>query len=508
MARHKGSDYFGFRNLKKLDDFKTFKNVTGADNSQQLLRPLPFERRFRPTLNTKNYSPEAEYNYASLWTRWRRGYELSMYANQAYEGLTYSFKYFINRVNTGIFVPGIAFMYPSSQTDMRMYMVGIRPRGSFNFLDFGYAISAVTQYDATTIAVKLNSRFGAPISFFTGEVVSNIYNANGTQKTYGFNNYTVVAVGFNNVPLTPTFAPIFNTLFLSTSAENSWSVVDATTLTIPASGPPLVGEYLQTEMRYGCTCPDFLARESFNLYKRTQKGQYPITQALNVTPGIYYNGSNSPTNLGSKDNPGAVRDFGVIYLNQIYDIPTSSEASFSDPNLYYHQPKWCKHIYAAMWDMQIKYNQGDFTKPWLVQPTDEPLNEHYREMFDRNLKKELDFLKRERNLSWWQRQSPAKDNMPVHMMYEDMQNLMVKVMNAGGSGTGGPLSVNNFEMFTVPEFNPFDPDAYQRLIIDGGTYSSGVLVTQPVNIILGGLYASGIVSPTFIPSGTINGGTY
>jgi hypothetical protein len=93
-------------------------------------------------------------------------------------------------------------------------------------------------------------------------------------------------------------------------------------------------------------------------------------------------------------------------------------------------------------------------------------------------------------------------------MYADMQNLMVKIMNAGGSGTGGPLSVNNFEMFTVPEFNPFDPDAYQRLIIDGGTYISGVLITQPVNIILGGLYASGLVSPTFIPSGTINGGTY
>lgn len=108
----------------------------------------------------------------------------------------------------------------------------------------------------------------------------------------------------------------------------------------------------------------------------------------------------------------------------------------------------------------------------------------------------------------WQRQSPAKENMPVHMLYEDKQNLMVKIMNTGGSGIAGPLYGSNFDMFTIAEFNPLDPDAYQRVTIDGGTYSSGVLVTQPVNIIIGGLYASGIVSPTFIPSGTINGGTY
>jgi hypothetical protein len=45
-----------------------------------------------------------------------------------------------------------------------MWMVGIRPRDSFNFLNFGYAISAVTKYNDSTYAVQLNTRFGAPVS--------------------------------------------------------------------------------------------------------------------------------------------------------------------------------------------------------------------------------------------------------------------------------------------------------------------------------------------------------
>lgn len=511
MVRKKKSDDFSFKNQKSIEPVKSLSNIIGADNTKQLLDPLPFNRRFRPATGTKDFSLLSEYNYASLWARWRRGYELAMYGQQAFVGLEYSFKFYVSqKPGIGVYLPGMCFMYPTTRSDMRMWMVAIRPRDSFNFLDFGYAITAVTQYDANTLAVRLNSRFGAPVSFFSGEVLSNRFNADGTEKQFGYNNYTVTAVGFNDVPLTPAFAPIFNTLFLSTSAENSWSVVNSTTLAVPATGPPAIGEYLTTEMRYQCTCPDFLGREGFNLYEHSLKRKYPFTRVQNYDRGTYDAGyGRSPRDVSGRDDPGYVRDFGFIYINEIYNIPNNSDDVYSDLNFYYYQPKWCKHIYAAFWDMRYKYNQTNTTSPWLPQPSDEPLNEWYREYFDKELKKQTEFLKREKDLVWWQRYSPAKDDMPVHMMYPDMYNMMQKTLNFGTGVT--PLTASGFDMFTVNEFDPFAPAAAgagASAIYDGGTYSDGVLISGSVNTLDAGQYSDGvrIVASGYVQS--INGGTY
>lgn len=509
MARRKGSDNFGFRPFDANSGIRSVPDISGAEKPNQLARPQPFERRFRPAVGTKDFSVLSDYDYASLWCRWRRGYELSMYSQQAYDGLVYSFKYYISGTpGLGIYLPGLAFMYPTTRSDMRMWMVGIRPRDSFNFRDFGYSVASVTNYDDTTYAVKLSSRFGAPISFFTGEVLSNRYDSNGIERQYGFNNYTVTAVGFNNVPLPPSYAPIFDTLFLSHAEDKSWSVVDANTLAVPATGPPAVGDFLSTEMRAQCTCPDFLGREGFNLYDQSLKMRYPYTRIQNMVPGEYDAGPDQADRLvPAIDNPGYARSFGFIYLNQIYNIPSYSSPSYSDPNLLYFQPRWCKHIYAAMWDMQRRYNQGDVTSPWLPQPNDEPMNEWYREKFDRDLKKQFEFLKRERDLVWWQRYSPAKDEMPQHMMYPDMYNMMSKTLNAGMLDSFATLQQNNFEMFTIDEFDPFSPVNYSNLnSYDGGTYANGLPVSTPVNTLDGGTYTNGVRNPP--PGLPINGGTY
>lgn len=510
MGRTRKPDDFGFKSFKKAESFRAPKTIRGSDNPDELLRTLPFHRRFRPPILTKETSAQSDYNYASLWSRWRRGYELAMYSQQAYDGLTYSFKYYpVGTPGVGVFLPGACFMYPTTRADMRMWMVGVRPRDSFNFLSFGYAIETVTQYDATTYAVKLNTRFGAPISFFTGEVVSNRYNADGSEKTYGYNNYTVTAVGFNNVPLTPAYAPIFNTLFLSVSSDNSWSVVDENTLAVPASGPPAVGEYLTTEMRAQCTCPDFLNREGYNLWNVNLKNRYPTTSIWNVTPGTYDAGPDQATRiLNTQDDLGSVRAFGFIYLNQIYNIPTYETNSYSDPNLYYYQPKWCKHIYAAMWDMYLRYGQQDATSQWILhQPNDEPLNEYYRERFDRELHKQVDFMKREKDLVWWQRYSPKIDGMPDRMMRPDMYNMMAKTLNSGDTDSLNELAATSFQMFTFSEYNPFDPVALDNLeIYDGGTYAYGSPVVSPVNSLDGSVYANGTQGP--ITAYALNGGTY
>lgn len=509
MARRKGSDNFGFRPFDANSGIRSVPDISGAEKPSQLSRPQPFERRFRPAVGTKDFSVLSDYDYASLWCRWRRGYELSMYSQQAYDGLVYSFKYYISGApGLGIYLPGLAFMYPTTRSDMRMWMVGIRPRDSFNFRDFGYSVASVTNYDDTTYAVKLSSRFGAPISFFTGEVLSNRYDSNGIERQYGFNNYTVTAVGFNNVPLPPSYAPIFDTLFLSHAEDKSWSVVDANTLAVPATGPPGIGDFLSTEMRAQCTCPDFLGREGFNLYDQSLKMRYPYTRIQNMVPGEYDAGPDQTDRLvPAIDNPGYARSFGFIYLNQIYNIPSYSSPSYSDPNLLYFQPRWCKHIYAAMWDMQRRYNQGDVTSPWLPQPNDEPMNEWYREKFDKDLKKQFEFLKRERDLVWWQRYSPAKNEMPQHMMYPDMYNMMSKTLNAGTLDSFATLQQNNFEMFTIDEFDPFSPVNYSNLnSYDGGTYANGLPVSTPVNTLDGGTYTNGVRNPP--PGLPINGGTY
>jgi hypothetical protein len=507
MARKKGSDNFNFKEFKTNKSVEPTKGIKGSDNAGELLRPLPFKRRFRPALNTKDFSVVSDYDYASLWTRWRRGYEMSMYSQQAYDGLTYTFKYYIQNPGVGLYLPGMCFMYPTTRADMRMWMVGIRPRDSFNFLDFGYAISSVTQYDSTTYAVKLNSRFGAPISFFTGEVLSNRFNADGSVKEFGYNNYTVTAVGFNNVPLEPSYAPIFDTLFLSVADKFSWSVVDANTMSVPATGPPTVGEYLTTEMRAQCTCPDFLARENFNLYDMSLKMRYPYTRPQNLDPGFYDTGKTNDREVNTIDYPGAARAFGFIYLNEIYNIPSITERSYSDPNLYYYQPRWCKHIYAAMWDLQKRYNEGNATSPWLPQPNDEPMNEYYREKFEIDLNKQFTFLKREKDLVWWQRYSPTKDDMPDRMMKSDMYNMMTKTLNVGDLDSLQELVAPKFEMFNADQFDPFAPVAPTDLnIYDGGLYANGVLVSGAVNIINGTTYANGTQVPPL--ANALNGGTY
>lgn len=512
MSRRKGSDNFNFNSFKANEGIKRPKDIFGADNTNQLANPLHFERRFRPATRTKDFSLLSDYDYASLWVRWRRGYELAMYSQQAYDGLTYSFKYFVSgSPGVGVFLPGVAFMYPTTRADMRMWMVGIRPRDSFNFLNFGYSIISVTDYDDNTYAVKLSSKFGAPVSFFTGEVVSNRFNPDGTQKSYGYNNYTVTAVGINNVPVKPSYVPVFDTLFLSHAYKTSWSVVSPTVMQVPASGPPAIGEFLTTEMRSQCTCPDFLAREGFNLYDVALKRRYPYTGVFNTDPGYYDAGPDAAVRKStSNDYPGYARTFGFIYLNEIYNIPDYNvSATYSDPNLLYFQPRWCKHIYAAMWDLKKRFNQDAVADLWLPQPNDEPMNEYYREKFEIDLAKQTDFYKRERDLVWWQRYSPAQDAMPTHMMYPDMYNMMSKTLNFGGLDKPTEMKADNFQMFTLEEFDPFAPINFDKLdVYDGGTYSNGVLTSQPTNIFVGGQYANGVlIPPTGFPS-LINGGPY
>ena len=513
MAPKRGDD-FGWQGHQPKKSSFAFDKIQGASNASKLSRPLPFKQKFRPDFNLKDYSVLFDYNYASMWTRWRRGYELYMYANQAYVGLNYSFRYYTSgTAGIGAALPGACYMYPSMSQDMAMRMVAIRPRDSFNFLDFGYSIKSVTQTSGTIYAVELSSNFGPPISFFTGEVLSDRFASDGTEKTT-FGNYKVIGVGNGTTPITPGFAPIYNSIFISLDTDNSWNVVDNETLQAPAS-LPTVGDYFTTEMRFGCNCPDYLAREDFNLYKYSLKRRYPYTLPQDLKPGTYDAGDDyfadrvSP----SRDFPGFTRDFGFLYVKKLIDLPQYRDGAvnYSDPNLLYFAPRWCKHIYASFWDLQNRFGKDLFPYVWLDQPSDEPMDERYRELFQITLDKQNTFDKRQERLRWWEKYSPSQNTVPVHMMYADMHPTMVKTLNFDtlASGVSTAMSASGFEMSQFDQFNPFappDPEAYLRY--DGGTYASGVLISGSSLTFDGGEYANGVLIPYPSLPSNINGGTY
>ena len=556
MSRRKGSDSFGFDNYKSTKGIGTPAGVKGADSQKSLKFPQPTKYRFRPPLDTKAQSVVSNYQYASLWSRWRRGYELAMYGRQTFDAFTYSAKYFISQPPPGIpaFFAGLAlFMYPSMRSDMRMHMCGVRPAGTaktkpgpgdrtINIVDLD--VTHVEQYGPDVYAVTFFNNnnpgtglFGAPVSFFQGETLSTRFNADST-RNLTFNNYTVAAVGrrlgpnqYIQIPASPI--PIFDTLFLTTGTSNSWSVLEDNRLVIPALRPPQLGDVYITETRAQCDCQDFLGRESYNFWENSIRQRYPYTDINDLTPGIYDAGggftpnpdipslpnrgqAQSPRPLPVFDDPGYVRTFGTLYLNNIYNIPEDTEASYSDPNIYYFAPRWCKHIYASYWEMKLRFNQDIVSNPWVIpEPNDELLDERYRHYFEETLTREASFRNRERNLEYWLRYSPSMNEMPNRMMQPENYNILVKTLNFGGlAGGTAAMDENAFKMFMFEQYNPFaQPNGFALrsggIIGIGGKYADGRTTQAELGVLNGGTYANGVADiPLRLQPNFVNGGSY
>ena len=471
----------------------------------------------------KDQSVLFDYNYSAMWTRWRRGYEMYMYENQALLGLNYAFKYSVNGQagSPGTQIPGILWMFPSTKDDTAFRMVVVRPRDAFNFLDFGYAIKSVFDWDIPNgvYGVELNRPFGGPISYFTNEVVSDRFGADGSEKTT-YNNYTIVGVGTKaDGPKVPTPLPEFDSLFISVTEDTSWTVIENENLAAPAQSLPTVGDFFSTAMRFGCNCPDYLGREGFNLYKYSRRRNYPFTDVQDLKPGIYDPGTETQGKatrpVQTRDFAGFARDFGFIYTKRLLDIThyrDGKEYSYSDPNLFYYQPRFCKHIYAAFWDLQNRFPQAvGSTEAYLAQPTDEPLDPRYREYFYRGLAKAADIYGNIERLNFYENISPSMNELPKHMMYSDSFPTLTKVMNFDvlSSGVVTPLVASGFEMFQPNDFNPLIPIPPENIEIeDGGQYEDGLPVGPPAQLILdGGEYANGAaLPPIFRP--IVNGGTF
>jgi len=128
-----------------------------------------------------------------------------------------------------------------------------------------------------------------------------------------------------------------------------------TTVT-PAHRGFKVDRYLTTEVRYQCSCQDFMRRDNFNLYSEAQKRKFPVTQLKSVKPGQRIDREGDL--IDTRDDVGVYSDFGYVAVNNFYNLPTYEDGSeFSYPNLMYYQTRWCKHIYAAMWS--IVHDEGN-----------------------------------------------------------------------------------------------------------------------------------------------------
>lgn len=127
--------------------------------------------------------------------------------------------------------------------------------------------------------------------------------------------------------------------------------------TAPAHRGFSVGKFLTTEIRYQCTCQDYVHKNNYNFFENTRDKRFPVTPITSVKPGDSLNKDNSIT--PNRDDPGVHSDFGFsTTVSGFYDIPDYSDTrDKSYPDLFYYQLRWCKHIYAAMFS--LNHDEGN-----------------------------------------------------------------------------------------------------------------------------------------------------
>lgn len=125
---------------------------------------------------------------------------------------------------------------------------------------------------------------------------------------------------------------------------------------VPAHRGFAVGRFLTTELRWQCTCSDFMRRDGYNLYKEVLKRRFPVTPVHITKPGQVEDREGNLSN--ERDIPGGFADLGYVVINNFYQLGTYKDTKeFSYPNLMYYQLRWCKHIYAAMFS--LKHDEGN-----------------------------------------------------------------------------------------------------------------------------------------------------
>ena len=131
----------GFKSTSKLD-FKS--NFSKGIDDRAPFSIVPRSEVSGPARGVRFYNKD------SLWSRWRRGYELYT-MTQSMLGSTAGERqrrgdyrvYFTFQQFPGVFIPARIYTFPSTRQELGEQMVGMRDTDAFNFYDFGLPILAV-----------------------------------------------------------------------------------------------------------------------------------------------------------------------------------------------------------------------------------------------------------------------------------------------------------------------------------------------------------------------------
>ena len=230
-------------NFEFKNKFKTFENK-------------PKEPSVYPR-GSDGYSLESEvkfYNQDSLWTRWRRGYELytftqTILGSNAKERdkrgdyrLFFTFQQF-----PGVFIPARIFTFPSTNQELGEHICGMRDTDGFSFYDFGLpilevrylapSVSATYSQSGTTLIVTKSDH-----GLFPGDdVFLDISTGSGTDETL-----TIVSKTQNTFTLTASNSVTTsgNVTYHNSTAFNDtrWRFVRVKLRSLPTEVAFLAGE--------------------------------------------------------------------------------------------------------------------------------------------------------------------------------------------------------------------------------------------------------------------------
>jgi len=208
---------------KKLEDEEQFNKAANWKISKS---PFNINGNGKGGRHYEN-SEVAFFNTDSLWSRWRRGYELYV-ATQSFFGSLASERkqrgdyrvYFTFQQFPGVFIPARIYTFPSVNQESGEQMVGMRDTDAFSFYDFGLPILAVR---------------------YLGDLVSGSYSQSGTtlvvtKSDHGLYPGESVFLDFQ------TGSGIDETLSIVSTTQNSFTVTASNSITTSGN----VSYYLST----------------------------------------------------------------------------------------------------------------------------------------------------------------------------------------------------------------------------------------------------------------------
>ena len=240
---------FEFDRFDKKSNFEFSKNFKNFDNNPKKSSAYP--------RGSDGYALESEikfYNQDSLWTRWRRGYELytftqTILGSNAKERdkrgdyrLFFTFQQF-----PGVFIPARIFTFPSTNQELGEHICGMRDTDGFSFYDFGLpilevrylapSVSATYSQSGTTLIVTKSDH-----GLFPGDdVFLDISTGSGTDETL-----TIVSKTQNTFTLTASNSVTTsgNVTYHNSTAFNDtrWRFIRVKLRSLPTEVAFLAGE--------------------------------------------------------------------------------------------------------------------------------------------------------------------------------------------------------------------------------------------------------------------------